>query len=70
MVTVRTCSELAEAQLIKSVLDDSGVVAFVPVQSSVLWSNDEICVQVTETDVDRANEVLRHFDEAESEGRR
>jgi hypothetical protein len=39
MVTVATCTDLAQAELIKSILEGSGVAAFVPDENSVLWGN-------------------------------
>ena len=64
MITLRTCSELEEAEVIKSVLEGSGVAAFVPDENSALWSNaiGGYRVQVDEADADRANEVLRQAD--------
>jgi hypothetical protein len=69
MVTLRTCSGLEEAEVIKSVLAGSGVESFVPDENSVLWSNaiGGIRVQVAEEDVDRANDVLRQSDQVPSE---
>jgi hypothetical protein len=69
MVTLRTCSGLEEAGVIKSVLAGSGVESFVPDENSVLWSNaiGGIRVQVAEEDVDRANDVLRQSDQVPSE---
>jgi hypothetical protein len=69
MTTVRTCSDLAEAEVIKSMLEGSGVAAFVPDENSVLWSNaiGGIRVQVDDADVDRANEVLRQSDQVATE---
>ena len=66
MITVRTCSNLGEAELIKSVLEGSGVAAFLPDENSALWSNviGGLRVQVAEGEVDRANEVLRASDES------
>ncbi len=63
MVTVRTCSELAEAELIKSFLAGSGVNAFLPEENSVLWSNaiGGIRVQVADEDALRAEEILQAF---------
>jgi hypothetical protein len=61
MVTLRTCSELEEAELVKSVLAGSGVTAFVLDENSALWSNaiGGYRVQVEDEDADRANEVLK-----------
>jgi hypothetical protein len=61
MTTLRTCSELEEAELLKSVLEGSGVTAFVLDENSALWSNaiGGYRVQVEDEDADRANEVLK-----------
>jgi len=63
MVTLRNCSDLAEAELIKSFLAGSGVDSFLPDENSALWSNalGGIRVQVAEEDAGRAEEVLRAF---------
>ena len=64
MITLRTCSELEEAELVKSVLAGSGVTAFVLDENSALWSNaiGGYRVQVEDEDADRANEVLKQSD--------
>jgi hypothetical protein len=61
MVTLRTCSDLAEAEVLKSLLEGSGVTAFLPDEDSVLWENalGGIRLQVAEEDVDRANDVIQ-----------
>jgi len=63
MVTLRNCSGLAEAELIKSFLAGSGVASFLPDENSVLWSNalGGIRVQVADEDADRAEEIMREF---------
>ncbi len=63
MVTLRNCSGLAEAELIKSFLAGSGVASFLPDENSVLWSNalGGIRVQVADEDASRAEEILREF---------
>jgi hypothetical protein len=63
MVTLRNCSSLAEAELIKSFLAGSGVDSFLPDENSVLWSNaiGGIRVQVADEDASRAEEILRAF---------
>jgi hypothetical protein len=64
MTTLRNCSDLEEAELIKSVLAGSGVTAFLPDENSVLWSNalGGYRVEVEDEDVDRANDVLKQAD--------
>jgi hypothetical protein len=68
MVTLRTCSELEEAEMMKSMLAGSGVTAFVLDENSALWSNaiGGYRVQVAEEDVERANEVLGQSDQVPS----
>jgi hypothetical protein len=63
MVTLRNCSDLAQAELIKSFLAGSGVASFLPDENSVLWSNalGGIRVQVADEDAGRAEEILREF---------
>jgi hypothetical protein len=69
MVTVATCTDLAQAELIKSILEGSGVAAFVPDENSVLWGNviGGFRVQVAEEEVNIANDVLRQSGEFPSE---
>ncbi len=64
MTTLHTCSELEDAEVMKSVLAGSGVTAFVLDENSALWSNalGGYRVQVDDGDVERANEVLRQAD--------
>jgi len=61
MTTLHTCSELEEAELMKSVLGGSGVTAFVLDENSALWSNaiGGYRVQVEDEDVERATDVLK-----------
>ncbi len=63
MTTIRTCSELEQAEVIKSVLAGSGVTAFLPEENSALWSNaiGGIRVQVADEDAQRAEEILQAF---------
>lgn len=63
MTTIRTCSELEQAEVIKSVLAGSGVTAFLPEENSALWSNaiGGIRVQVADEDAARAEEILQAF---------
>ena len=63
MTTIRTCSELEQAEVIKSVLAGSGVTAFLPDENSALWSNaiGGIRVQVADEDAARAEEILQAF---------
>ena len=65
MITVRTCTLLAEAQVMQSVLRGSGIDAFLPdemtVQNNWMWSNaiGGVRIQVGEENAVRADELLR-----------
>ena len=65
MITVRVCSTLPEAQVIHSLLEGSGIKAFLPdeftIQNNWMWSNaiGGVRVQVAEEDAVRAEEILR-----------
>ena len=60
MVNVRICNSLADAQVIRSLLEGSGIEAFLPDESSMLPPDTlgGIRVQVLEEDAGRAAEVL------------
>ncbi len=63
MTTVTTCSNLAEAQLLKALLDDAGIPAFLPDELTAnsapqLVFGAGIRVQVEEKDADEARGVL------------
>jgi hypothetical protein len=68
MVTVRICSTLPEAQLVQSLLEGSGIKAFLPdeftVQNDWMLANaiGGVRVQVEDENAGRANEVLRQPD--------
>lgn len=63
MTTVTTCSNLAEAQLLKALLDDTGIPAFLPEELTAntaphfLFASG-IRVQVDEEDIEEARRVL------------
>ena len=63
MTTVTTCSNLAEAQLLKTLLDDAGLPAFLPDELTAnsapqLVFGSGIRVQVEDEDADDARRVL------------
>ena len=63
MTTVTTCSNLAEAQLLKALLDDAGLPAFLPEELTAnaapqfLFASG-IRVQVEDEDAEEAKRVL------------
>ena len=63
MTTITTCSNIAEAQLLKSLLDDSGIKAFLPEEMTAnaapqfLFSSG-IRLQVEDEDADEARQVI------------
>jgi hypothetical protein len=63
MTTLRTCSNLAEAQLLKALLEESGVAAFVPDELTAnaapqLLFAAGIRLQVEDEDVNEANQII------------
>ena len=63
MTTLITCSNIAEAQLLKSLLDDSGIRAYLPEELTAnaapqfLFSSG-IRLQVEDEDADEARRVI------------
>ena len=65
MITVATCSTIDEALLLRSVLEGSGIAAFVPDEMTgqtappyLFASTSHVRLQVSEENVVRAREVL------------
>lgn len=63
MTTLTTCSNVAEAQLLKSVLDDAGLPAFLPDELTATTAPQNFFVsgvrlQVEDEDADEARRVL------------
>lgn len=63
MITLRTCSNLAEAQLLKALLEEAGVRAFVPDELTANAAPQflfaaGIRLQVEDEDRDEANRVI------------
>ncbi len=63
MTTVTTCSNLAEAQLLKALLDDAGLPAFLPDELTANAApqfvfGSGIRVQVEDEDAEQARRVL------------
>ena len=73
MTTLVTCSNIAEAQLLKSLLDDSGIKAHLPEELTanaapqILFSYG-IRLQVEDEDVDEARRVIAAAEAAGGEG--
>ena len=71
MVTVQNCLSLPEAQILKSLLEGSGVPTFLPdeytVQNDWMLTNaiGGVRVQVRDEDAARAREILRQADTPE-----
>jgi len=63
MTTIATCSNLAEAELLKSLLGDSGITAFLPEENTAssaphLLFASGLRVQVEDEDAAEARQVL------------
>jgi hypothetical protein len=63
MTTLTTCSTIAEAQLLKSLLDDSGITAFLPEELTAnaapqLLFSSGVRLQVEDEDADEARRVI------------
>ena len=64
MKTIATVAEIAEAQLIRSVLEGHGITAIIPDESTAeiappyLWASGGIHVQVEDTDAVTAQAIL------------
>ena len=64
MKTVAACSELAEAQLLRSVLEGHGIEAVIPNEQTAeiappyLWGSGGVKVQVADEDEKIARQVL------------
>ena len=63
-VTIRTCKDLAEAELVKSMLEAGGIEAFIPDENAArLWApnaldTNGVRVQVAPEDAEMARELL------------
>lgn len=64
MTTITTCGDLQQALLLKSILEGSGIAAFVPDELTAqnappyMWATGGIRVQVAEEHADAARKVL------------
>jgi hypothetical protein len=58
MITIRTCSQLEQAEVMKSFLQGSGIESFIADESAAL-STGSVRLQVGEEDAARAEELLR-----------
>jgi hypothetical protein len=70
MTTVATCSNPAEAMLIKTLLEGSGITAYVPgeltAQSAVNFAGDGIRVEVDAENYEVAKKILADVEDAAS----
>lgn len=68
MTTVATCSNPAEAMLLKSVLEANGITAYVPgeltAQASPVFSAAGIRIEVEESDAVEARRLLEEAEKA------
>ena len=71
MTTVATCSNPAEAMLLKSLLEANEITAYVPdeltAQSAPHFSGSGIRIQVDDQHADTARRILAEAEEADSE---
>ncbi len=69
-VTIRTCKDLQEAELIRSMLEAGGIKAFIPDENAAsLWPSqvldtNGVRVQVAADDAPRAKDLLDQEDES------
>ena len=67
-VTVRTCRDVTEAELVRSMLEAGGIQAFIPDENVAtlyppqVLDTDGVRVQVAAEDADLARELLEHED--------
>ena len=70
MITIATCNHPAHAQLLKAVLGDSGIAAFIPDENTaqtapyLIFAIGGIRVQVTEENAEAAREIVAQIDAA------
>jgi hypothetical protein len=63
-VTIKTCRDLAEAQMVLSALEASGIEAFIPdenmasLTTALILDTDGVRVQVAADDAERARDLL------------
>jgi hypothetical protein len=68
LVTIRTCRDLQEAQLVRSMLTAVGIEAFIPDENvaglypATVLNTDGVRVQVAAGDAEMAQELLEHED--------
>ena len=64
LVTIRTCNDVQEAQLVRSMLEAGGIQAFIPDENAAglypptVLDTGGVRVQVSSEDVDLAKELL------------
>ena len=70
MITVATCNHPAHAQLLKSILGDSGITAFIPDENTaqtmpyLILAIGGIRVQVTDENAKAAREIIAQIEAA------
>ncbi len=70
MITVATCNNPAHVQLVKSVLNDSGIAVFIPDENTaqtapyLIFAIGGIRVQVTEENAEAARAIIAQLDAA------
>ena len=70
MITVATCNNTAHVQLVKSVLNDSGIAVFVPDENTaqtapyLIFAIGGIRVQVDEKDAEAARAIIAQLNAA------
>jgi hypothetical protein len=73
MITVATCNNPAHVQLVKSVLNDSGIAVFIPDENTaqtapyLIFAIGGIRIQVTEENVEAARAIIAQLDAASPE---
>ena len=72
MITVTTCSNPAEAMLLKSLLEANGIPAYVPeeltTQSAVDFAGSGIRVRVDDENIETAKKILEEAESSPDEG--
>ncbi len=74
MKTIATCAEVAQARLLRSVLEGHGIEALIPDEQTSeivphwVWGQGGVRVQVAESDAKAAQDVLATFESEEPVG--
>ncbi len=76
MITVATCNDSASVQLVKSVLNDSGIAVFIPDENTaqtapyLIFAIGGIRIQVTQENAEAARAIIAQLDAASPESDR